>query len=273
MKKICTLICVLIGVNVSAQELYVYSEPASNMPAKSMGLKYAGKFLEEKASSDFQQRHMLELQLGHSKKWMTHFSTTLSNMYSSSLRWESARLYTKYRVVSLDDVHRHFRAAAFGEISYSVNDPMYDELSLEGDQSGFRGGLILTQLLHKLAVSSTLSYIVSLQNRVDHMGIHEYNYNAFNYSLSAGYLLFPRKYNSYDQTNFNLYVELLGSQALDTRTSYLDIAPAIQFIFSSNTKVNLGGRFQLTGNMSRMAENSFLISIERTFLNVLKKRS
>ena len=83
MRKICALICLLIGVNASAQELYVFSEPASNMPAKSIGLKYAGKFLEEKASSDFQQRHMLDLQLGHSKKWMTHFSTTLSNMYSS----------------------------------------------------------------------------------------------------------------------------------------------------------------------------------------------
>jgi hypothetical protein len=170
-------------------------------------------------------------------------------------------------------VHRHFRAAAFGEFSYSVNEPMYDELSMDGDQSGFRGGLILTQLLHKLAVSTTLSYIVSFQDRVDHMGMHPYNYNAFNYSLSAGYLLFPRKYNNYGQTNVNLYVELLGSQALDTRNAYFDLAPAVQFIFSSNTKLNLGGRFQLYGNMTRMAENSFVISIERTFLNALKKRS
>lgn len=275
MRKIFGLFCILITWNAAAQELYVFSEPASNMPAKSMGLKYAGKFLEEKASSDFQQRHMLEIQFGHNKKWMTHLSTTMSNMYSSSLKWESARFYTKYRVVSIDDVHRHFRAAAFGEFSYSVNDPMYDELSLEGDQSGFRGGLILTQLLHKLAVSSTLSYIVSFQDRVEYVGSpgYNYNYNAFNYSFSAGYLLFPRNYNNYGQTNLNLYVELLGSQALDTRNAYLDLAPAIQFIFSSNTKLNLGGRFQLTGNMNRMAENSYVVSIERTFLNALKKRS
>jgi hypothetical protein len=274
MRRICcALVAVFIVVNVTAQELYVFSEPASNMPAKAMGLKYAGKFLEEKAISEIQQRHMLELQLGHNKKWMTHIGTTFSDMYGSAFRWESVKLYSKYRFLSIDDVHKHFRAAAFGEIAYSVNDPMYDELSLDGDQSGVRGGLIVTQLLHKLALSSTISYIVSVQDRAKHAGIHDYNYNSLNYSLSAGYLLFPRKYNSYDQTNINLYVELLGSQALDTKSSYHDIAPAIQFIFSSNTKLNLGGRFQIAGNMNRMAENSFLISIERTFLNALKKRS
>ena len=267
------LIAVLTVVNATAQELYVFSEPASNMPAKAFGLKYAGKFLEEKAGSDFQQRHMLELQFGHNKKWMTHIGTTLSDMYGSTFRWESVRLYTKFRFVSYDDIHKHFRAAAFGEVAYSVNDPMYDELSLDGDQSGLRGGLIFTQLLHKLALSSTISYLTSLQDRAEHAGIHDYNYNSFNYSLSAGYLLFPRKYNSYDQTNVNLYVELLGSQALDTKSSYLDIAPALQFIFSSSTKLNLGGRFQVAGNMNRMAENIFLISIERIFLNALKKRS
>jgi hypothetical protein len=150
---------------------------------------------------------------------------------------------------------------------------MYDELSLEGDQSGARAGVILTQLLHKLALSSTLSYTASLQDRIQHIGIHSYTYNALNYSLSAGYLLFPRKYNGYGQTNFNLYLEMLGSRALDKQAGFLDLAPAVQFIFSSNTKLNLGYRFQVSGDMERMAESSFLISIERTFLNALKRKS
>jgi hypothetical protein len=50
------------------------------------------------------------------------------------------------------------------------------------------------------------------------------------------------------------------------------MAPAIQLIFNSNTKLNMGYRFQLDGNMQRMAKSSWLISLERTFLNALKKR-
>jgi hypothetical protein len=66
---------------------------------------------------------------------------------------------------------------------------------------------------------------------------------------------------------------MLGSRALDKQAGFLDLAPAVQFIFSSNTKLNLGYRFQVSGDMERMAESSFLISIERTFLNALKRKS
>ncbi|MFN5932627.1 MAG: hypothetical protein ACK42F_13680, partial [Sphingobacteriales bacterium] len=112
-------------------------------------------------------------------------------------------------------------------------------------------------------------YIYSLQDRIKGIG-HSHNYNAFNYSLSGGYLLYPRSYKSYNQTNFNIYLECLGSQAVDTKTAFLDLAPALQLIFTSNTKLNVGYRFQVAGNMNRMANNSFHISIERTFLNALR---
>ena len=255
----------------SAQELYVFSEPASNMPARSFGLKYSGKSLYSDLRLRREHRQTLELQFGHGKKWMSHISGTLSNMYSPGTRMESIRIYSKYRLLSLDQVHKHFRAAVFGEWSHSVNAPMFDELSLEGDQSGARGGLILTQLLHKLALSTTVSYLNSFQARIRHPG-HTYNYNTLQYSLSAGYLLFPKTYNNYKQTNLNLYLEVLGNRAIDKKTRFLDLAPALQLIFSSNTKVNLGYRFQVNGDMARMARQSFHISVERTFLNALKRR-
>jgi len=90
-----------------------------------------------------------------------------------------------------------------------------------------------------------------------------------NYSLSAGYLLFPRKYENYRQTNLNIYTELLAQQTLDIKRYSIDMAPGIQFIFNSNSKLNLGYRFQLGSDMSRMAQNSFLLSFERTFFGAL----
>ena len=257
------------------QELYVFSEPASNMPARAVSVKYAGKFLQGAMSGKPEQRQKLYVSAGLDRKWMVRLGATVSDMYSyPKTRWESVSLYAKYRFLSRDDVHRHFRAAAFLEASHSRNDLMYDEISLEGDQSGVSAGLVLTQLLHKLAVSGTfaLTEVLNKKRWEDgHTDMHPYQ--SFQYSLSAGYLLFPRKYNSYAQTNLNLYLELLGSRNLDRKGGFVDLAPALQLILNSNTKVNAGYRFQLSGNMYRMAERSFLISVETTFLNALKKKS
>lgn len=257
------------------QELYVFSEPASNMPARAVSLKYAGRFQKGLVSGSTEHRQYAYAQFGLSKKWMLRTGTTFSSMYSyPKTRWESVNLYAKYRFLSVDDVHRHFRMAAFAEAAYSRNNPMYDEISMEGDQSGIQAGIVMTQLLHKLAISSTLSVAEVLNARrwdAAHTGMH--SYEAFNYSVSAGYLLFPRRYNSYEQTNINLYLELIGSRNLDKNKFYVDLAPAIQLILNSNTKLNAGYRFQAGGNMFRMAEKSFLISLETTFLNKLKKRT
>jgi hypothetical protein len=195
-------------------------------------------------------------------------------MYSYPVtRWESVNVYAKYRFLSKDDVHAHFRMAAFLEGSVSRNEMFYDELSLDGDQSGLQAGLIATQLLHKLAISGTVSTIQVLNNqRNDYDGANRpYPFSGINYSLSAGYLLLPRKYSSYKQTNLNLYLELLGSNTLDKKTNFVDLAPALQLIFNSSTKLNLGYRFQLGGNMHRMATESWKISVETLFLNALKR--
>ena len=259
----------------AAQELYVFSEPASNMPAKALSIKYNGKFLQGYHSGKTEQRQALAVQMGLNKKWMLRAGTTISDMYSYPVtQWESVNLYTKYRFLSKDGVHKHFRAAAFLEASYSRNDLFYDELSLDGDQSGVQAGLVFTQLLHKLALSSTLSIteVIHQQRREDNSSQGLYPYSSFNYSLSAGYLLFPVKYISYKQTNLNLYLELLGNNTLDKKLYFVDLAPAIQLIFNSNTKVNAGYRFQLNGNMHRMATESFLVGVETTFLNVLKQK-
>jgi len=270
-KAVCLIILLYCVEAATGQELYVFTEPASNMPARSIAAKLTSRFQKGYHSSSFEQRYAPEIMLGLNKNLMLHAATSFSDMYSTSLRWESTWLYAKYRFLTVDKIHRHFRLAVFGEYAYSRNDLFYDELSLQGDQSGWQGGMIATQLLNKLALSSTLS-LLKVTSEKPEVNPDVYPYSAFNYSLSAGYLLLPFNYTDFNQTNLNLYVELLGQQTLDKSLFYTDLAPAIQLIFNSNFKVNAGYRFQLNSNMHRMSENSWLVSIERTFLNAIQRR-
>lgn len=263
-----------MALSTSGQELYVFSEPASNMPARALAVKASGKFLNSIMSGRTDHRQKVYASFGLDRKWMMRVGTTVSNMYSSpESRWESVSAYAKYRFFSRDGVHRHFRAAAFLEAAHSRNEPMFDEISLEGDQGGVQAGVVLTQLVHKLAVSTTLGWTEVLQARRwddTHAAMHPYR--SLSFSLSAGYLLLPVRYRSYRQTNLNLYVEMLGARNTDRPQGYLDLAPALQLIFNSNTKLNAGYRLALGGDMYRMAQRSLLLSVETTFLNVLRRK-
>ena len=258
---------------VADQELYVYSEPASNMPARSIGTRASAMWGEGHHGRQM-LRWIPEVQLGISNKLMLRAGTTFSDMYTPDQRWESVYLYGKYRLLSVDGVHRHFRMAVFGEGAYSRNDYYFEEINLQGDRSGVQAGLIATQLINKLAVSGTVSHSQAFhRSRNDDVPYHPQRvYSSMNYALSAGYLLLPRTYKSYKQLNVNLYAELLGQRTLERKTFYTDLAPALQLIFNSNTKLNLGYRFQLDGNQFRNMEKSYLVTVEHTFFNALKKK-
>ncbi len=264
----------VICLKTAAQELYVYTEPASNMPAHSISAKFTGSFIARNQNEEHRvmQRYTPEVMLGVTKKLMVHVGGSFSDMHTRNFRWESAYAYAKYRFISVDDVHKHFRMAAFGDFSYSRSPFHYDELSLQGDQSGGQVGIIATQLWHKLAVSGTASVLHVFETVEAHHYATDLVKNAANYSLSAGYLLFPFNYTSYKQVNLNLYLEMLGQSSLDRKLSYVDMAPALQLIFNSVSKINLGYRFQVNGNMYRMTRESWLLSFEWAFLNALKKR-
>jgi hypothetical protein len=164
--------------------------------------------------------------------------------------------------------------AVFADVSHTNAPFHYDEITLTGDKSGIEAGLIATQLWNKLAVSGTISHTQVLdESRNDEViYVPERSYESLNYSLSAGYLLFPREYTDYKQLNLNFYAALLAQQTLDHHKHYIDIAPALQFIFNSNSKFNIGYRFEVSGNMERMSATQWLVSFERTFLNALGKK-
>lgn len=259
-----------------AQELYPYTEPASNMPSHSISAKLGSMFEKGVHSTKIVQRYSPEIMLGLNKAWMVHAAVSLSDMHGEGFQGESVRLYAKYRFLSNDDVHKHFRMAAFALGSYSRNHLDHNELNLYGDQSGVQGGIIATQLINKFAVSGTVSLTELLnKERWQKETQNSYAWRAVNYSLSAGYLLFPLNYTSYKQTNVNLYAELLGSRntAWPFEKHFIDLAPSVQFIFNSTGKLNVGYRFQLAGDIYRIANRSFMISYEHIFLNALRRKN
>jgi hypothetical protein len=252
-----------------AQELYVFSEPATNMPANTITPKLAVVGGSREFRPAF-YRYTPELMLGINKQLMVHAATSFSNMHYNYTYWEGVSIYSKYRFYSADGVHQHFRLAAFAEGAYSTSPLYYDELSLRGDNSGIAAGIIATQLKNKLAVSATTGFLKIFKPGSEHQH-HEVADRALNYSLSAGYLVLPFEYKSYKQLNVNVYTEFLGQQTFGKKTYFIDAAPAIQFIFNSNSKLNLGYRFQLGGTANRSLEKSFLVSFEHTFFNAFKK--
>ncbi len=275
MRKFFILVLLFTAFQMSGQELYVFSEPASNMPANAISTKLTSHLVtNDRIYGRFSHRLMPQVNVGVSKKFMVAAGGTFSNMHTPDFRYESVNLYAKYRFLSKDELHKHFRMAVFAEASSTRAPFHYDEITLMGDKSGVKLGVVATQLWHKLALSGTVAHTQVLDesrtNKV--LYIPARNYQSMNYAVSAGYLVLPKEYKDYRQTNLNLYAELLAQQTLDRSTYFVDLATAMQLIFNSNAKLNLGYRVQLGGNMQRMTSNSWLISFERTFLGALKKK-
>ncbi|PWV45589.1 hypothetical protein [Chitinophaga sp. S165] len=285
MKRALFFIVLLMPALLRAQELFVATEPASNMPANSLGIRVTSRFFKMEHDRTTGTRIEPELMWGISKKLMVHVVGLASNQMQRSIEPEGGSIYAKYRFLSKDDVHSHFRMAAYVKGAI-INNPFTpveeghshkpynnEELDLEGGASGVAGGIVATQLLHKLALSVTAGYNRFMNNTKDKLP-ESFSANAVNYSLSAGYLLLPRTYRSYEQTNLNLYVEFLGKANTDAagRSQYMDIAPAIQFIFNSATRLDFSYRTQLFGDMSRNVFNTFTLRFEHNIFNISTKR-
>lgn len=270
MKRIFIVALILIGgyTSASSQELYVFTEPASNMPSKSIGVRLTNEGMFN--NPGFVSRTIPEVMIGFNKNLMVHAQAFLSD-FDGRYRLEGGSLYAKYRFLSIDETQAHFRASAFGRISTSKRPTYTRDINLEGDNSGFQGGVVLTQLLHKLALSATLGYAHAFKDSDKQIVAMPRPNNMLSYSLSSGYLVLPFVYKNYKEPNFNLYFELLGKTDPSSGQSYLDLAPAVQVILNSTTRIDLGYRFQAAGNMTnRYTKNMYLLRAEFNFFNVLK---
>ncbi|GEO08061.1 hypothetical protein SAE01_05570 [Segetibacter aerophilus] len=250
------------------QELYVFTEPASNMAAKSIGLRMNNFIMKQQARSSTNYNLVPEIMVGVSKKIMVHGDAFLSNR-NGGLATEGGSIYMKYRFLSNDDIQKHFRMAVFGRYSFNNSHIDQEEINLYGRNTGFETGIVATQLLHKVALSSAVSFLKAADN-----GSHnKYPYGsnnskAVNYTLSAGKLLLPKEYTDYKQTNVNLMLELLNQYNIGSGKYYMDVTPSVQLIFNSVARIDVGYRQQLSSTYLRTAPNGLFIRLEYNFFNV-----
>jgi hypothetical protein len=264
------ILLLAIAANIcyaQAQELFVFTEPASNMPSKSIGISSSNYFAGIGASS-YNYHTMPQIMVGISKKIMFHADATFSNN-DNSFGIEGGSVYAKYRFLSSDELHKHFRMAAFARFSNNVSEIHQEEIETMGHNSGFEVGCIATKLIHKLAINSTISFEKAFDNG-SYIFPASQSDKAINYSASFGKLIYPKKYINFKQTNINVMVEFLGQTLVQNNKSYLDVAPAIQFIFNSQLRVDLAYKHQLFSTMQRLNDNAIFIKLDYTFFNVFK---
>ncbi len=266
-KGLIVLMIFIFGIKAEAQELYVFTEPASNIPANLLSARLMSSFYKEKFESGTNIHFMPEIRYGISSKLMVQAQAFISNRETGYVS-EGGGIYAQYKFLNNDEVKKHFRMAAYGRLSYNNSDIHQEEIETVGHNSGFEGGIIATQLLHKVALSSSLSFEQALNNN-SYEFPDEWSSSAMNYTFSVGKLMLPKKYTGYDQTNFNLMLEFLGQRLNENGKSYLDIALSVQFIIKSRARIDLGYRHELYSEMLRTAPNGFVVRFEYNFYNVL----
>ena len=255
--------------HLSAQELFVVTDPASNVPANSLSVRLSNSLFKEVYKDGYNYHLMPELTWGISGKLMVKASAFISNR-NKGLYAEGAGIFAKYRILSIDDLHSHFRMAAFGRYSFNRADIHQEQIEIMGHNTGFETGIIATQLIEKVALSATLSFEKALDNKPNYDFPSTQSNTATNYTLSVGNLIYPKKYINFKQTNINLMLEMVGQTLSDNGKTYIDVVPSVQFIIHSQARIDVAYRHELFSNMLRTAPNGVYLNFEYTFFNIIK---
>ena len=248
----------LLNISISsAQELYINSESASLIPKGTKVVRlhhhtfYLNK-INEPESQSFAKLLIPQILYGISKNIMVSAAFQISNNpfdVSPNSGFNGFKIYSKQRILSTDKQKYHTRLSSF--IKYANhgkwNTPNYKFLTksynIDFQDSGVEVGLIATQLIKKLAISVTSGFGM-ISNKTSDGTYDDKSFNTLHNSISAGYLLFPRKYKSYKQTNFNIYLEYLTSSILSKNyplryNKFMStFAPGIQFIIMSRSRLD-----------------------------------
>ncbi|MGN6646265.1 MAG: hypothetical protein ACTHJT_07020 [Cytophaga sp.] len=286
-KIICGIFFILFRLTATAQELFPHAEPASTVPKGVSGFRFFYDRYKEQSSGRIKESYHLRYMLGITSKWTVMSTLGISNHHYNSfptdilqyffnhhLRTyppagyavEGINVYSKYRFLTLDNYHRHFRMAAFaqGNKSFVAHDSA--EPSLMNDNTGYGGGIIATFLIERLGTSLTAGYIHPLLYTQKDIDIRFQSGDAVYLEFSTGYRVWPLEYEKYSDLNINLYAEFTWKQygkavvqqhgetidfaqyaANNPYTykeliagSYVDGRFSVQFISNSNSRIDLG---------------------------------
>ncbi len=269
MKQILLVLTLFICQNGISQELFLMTDPASNVPANSLGVNVLQSLFKEEFKNGYNYHLMPEISYGLNRNLMFRATAFVSNR-ENKLVTEGGSFYTKYRFYSSDDLNSHFRMAAFGRYSFNNADIHQEQIEIMGHNTGIEAGIVATTLIKKLAISSTVSFEKAFDNTSNDPFPDNLGDNATNYTLSFGHLMYPKTYTSFKQTNINLMVEFVGQTINENGKSYLDVVPVVQFIFNSQARVDLAYRHELMSSMTRSAPNGVYLNLYYTFFNLKK---
>jgi len=253
-----------------AQELFLLTYPASNVPKNTMVVRGMNSFFQRSADNSISYHFMPEVMFGINKNFMLITNGFISNE-NNRLNFEGASVLGQYRFYSNDEAKRHFRMAVWSRIAVNNSDIHQEEIELNGHNSGIRLGLTGTQLLSKTALSSTVSYQKALNNFSNEFP-QNYSSDAVDYTFSIGQLVLPKQYKNFKQTNVNLMLEILGQTHLENGESFLDVAPVLQFIIKSKARLDITYRRQLFSTMYRTQANGIIINFQYSIFNVVNQK-
>ncbi len=190
----------------------------------------------------------------------------------------------RYRFFSKDGDHTHWRMAA--SLAFAGGTEPHDEAEPNlamGDNAGLSLGYTTTYLKNKFAISFSSAFILPARYYEAFEHVEILYGKAISYNLSFGYLVFPRTYKSYKQMNVNVYLELMGKtfgsgqihkneqevKILETDRfngqSLMEARPALQFIFNSNTRVDLSCGFPVIGSSYARFYPAYYFNLQHFF--------
>ena len=259
----------------SAQELFINTEPASNMPNQSYGFVVGAESFSSGGS--IFTRTDLGFMYEVTGSLMTSAMLHASNYYGS-YGFNNFDAYAKYRIYTDDGFKQHFRIAAYAQGAIGVQRNTFADVELEGGNRGLATGLIFTLLQNRFAISSTIGIITLVPELNAAPGISFQAVRNYNYSLSAGFLVYPSHYESYHDLNFNLYAELLGKyitydqvetsmpgMIMTNHGSVLDLAIGPQLIINSISRVDLSIRSRLISGVAGFPKPCVLLRFQQMF--------
>jgi hypothetical protein len=262
----------ILASTSSAQELFINTEPASNMPRNSFGLRIGSESFSQ--GNQLKSRTDLELMYEETGNLMTIAMLHASNYYGN-YNYNNFGVYAKYRLYTDDGFKQHFRVAAYAQAAFGAQRNTFADLMLDGGNSGLNAGLIFTLLENHLALSSTLGAIMLVPTVNSAPGIAFQNVHNYSYSLSAGYLIYPSQYANFNDLNVNLYAELLGKYITYDKSesgtinpehgNVLDLAIGPQVIINSISRIDLSVRYRLISGVESFPTPSIFIRYEQMF--------